>query len=246
MFRNLSISAVVAVVVLIPAQLIAGGPPRLCLPIDGVSADNAQACAKRLTNALGDKLWTHSGRASGIEIHHDKNQSYVTCYLAKPVALSEIEAALKGGNFVIPRDRLRLFGHVILEIDAPKTSPDNLLTDLAAVDYVSVDEWKRDEGILLATVDMPYPVNMPETKWKSFADAIFRSNDLSSDPATKSDPPANSRSLPSYDGFRAILAKHNARLKDLRWSHAWACRTFGGVAVPNTDSVSRQADLGAR
>ncbi len=48
MIRKLSIPTVAALFLLIPAKLMAGGPPRLFMPLDGVTAANADECAKRL------------------------------------------------------------------------------------------------------------------------------------------------------------------------------------------------------
>ena len=42
MFRNLAHGVLAAALLLLPAQLLAGGPPFLCLPLEGVSAASAR------------------------------------------------------------------------------------------------------------------------------------------------------------------------------------------------------------
>lgn len=235
MLRKLSMVVVAAMLGLIPGQLLAGGPPRLCLPIDGVTAENADECAARLADALKDKLWSHPGPPSGVQIHRDEKQCYLTCYLEQPVALSDVEAALNGSEFSIPKKKLRLFGHVELQIDPRGASADKLIAELAKVDHVSVAESKSDQGRLLVTVDMPYPPrDTRHSEWTPIADVEFRRNDFSSDPAARSQPPATSRSLPSYVAFRDAVAKHDARLIGVRWSTSWACRVLGGVVAVET------------
>ena len=67
---RLSLVTLAIVLGLMPLELLAGGPPRLCLPVDGVTADNADECAARLASALKDKLWTHPDTPTGVQIHH--------------------------------------------------------------------------------------------------------------------------------------------------------------------------------
>jgi hypothetical protein len=233
MLRKTSVFAVALVLVLVSASLWAGGPPRLCLPIDGVTDANADACAKLLAEALGDKLWSHPGRPGGVQIHRDGRQAYATCYLERHVALGDVEAALKGSEFSVPRDKLRLFGHVTLEIDAGEAAPGELIADLAAIDFLSVEESKSDKGVLRVTVDMPYPATADRVheEWTSFRDEVFQWTDFSSDQSRKSEAPAKARDLPSYGALREVVAKHKASLKDLHWNSGWGCRLLGGVAV---------------
>ena len=75
------------------------------------------------------------------------------------VKLSDVEAALDGSIFSVPRDKLRVFGHVTLEVKT-RARPEELENDLAAMEFVSVGESKTDQDVLLVTVDMPY--------WRSF------------------------------------------------------------------------------
>src|SRR5688500_15575268 len=190
MLRKLSMLVVAAMLGLIPGQLLAGGPPRLCLPIDGVTAENADECADRLAEALKDKLWSHPGPPSGVQIHRDEKQPYLSCYLEQPVALSDVEAALQGRDFSIPKNKLRLFGHVELQIDPREAAADKLIADLARMNHVSVAKSNSDQGRLLVTVDMPYPqIDTRHSEWTPIADAEFRRNDFSSNQAARSQPP---------------------------------------------------------
>jgi hypothetical protein len=245
MFRMLSGTAVAAVFLMIPAQLMAGGPPRLCLPIDGVTADNATMCAKRLADTLGDKLWPHS-RPRGVEMRQNEKQWYAMFTPMQAVKLSEIDAALKGSAFSVPRDKLRLFGHVILAVDNRSAPPKELMTELEAMEYVSVAESKRAKGLLLVTVDMPYPRHFGKqtTHFGSvpLSKEIFRRTDFSSDASTKNESPATSRDLPSFNALCAVVEKHNATLRDLSWSNRWACRMLGCVAVLKTDGDTSKAN----
>ncbi len=245
MIRLLSATAIAAVFLMIPTQLLAGGPPRLCLPIDGVTADNAEMCATRLVDRLGGKLWQHA-RPRGVEIRQNEKQWYAMFTPREAMKLSEIDAALKGSRFSIPRDKLRFFGHVILAVDIRSTPAKELMTDLEAMVYVSVAESKRTKGLLLVTVDMPYPrhfgIQATNIGSVPLSKEIFRRTDFSSDASTKSEPPATAHDLPSFNLLQAVVAKHNATLRDVRWSDRWACRTLGCVAIPKADGNTRKAN----
>jgi hypothetical protein len=231
MLRTFSLLAVVAACLLLPAGLFAGGPPLLCLPVDGVTPDNAAACAELLSTNLKDILWPPD---RGIEIQQHSNQWYFTLYMDKAVGLNEVEAALKGSSFSIPRAKLRFFGHVILELDARAAARDALLADLNALIFVSVGESVDRENLVLVTLDMPSPVREGDRDRKSVGWSTFRRNDLS----TGSDrSPATAGQLPSLDAFRDIAAKHNARLENIHWSVSYVCRALGCVAAPASDKI---------
>ena len=100
-----------------PLRLFAGGPPWLCLPLDGVTPGNVAACTEILTGKLEGKFLPQNG---GIQLQQHAQQWYLTFYMGKPVALDEVVSALGGSGFSVPLDRLRLFGHVTLEIDCGK------------------------------------------------------------------------------------------------------------------------------
>ena len=242
MLRKLSLDMVS--LLLLPATLLAGGPPRLYLPIDGVTAKSAQASAEKLTGALADKLWKYDDeREVKIVTHGD--QRYIAFPMAKDVALSDVEAALKGSRLSVPRDRLHLFGHVILEIEIGKASAKELLSSLEDLKFVSVGQSRTKKDRLLVTVDMPYPEYSDGFRRGILEWETFRRNDFSSDQATRSEPPAKAADLPNYGTFRDAVAKQGASLKEVRWSPEFACRELGGVAVEETRPVAAAA-AGAR
>jgi hypothetical protein len=237
MSRTLSLFTVAAVLLLSPARLIAGGPPWLCLPVDGVTPDNVKQCADLLGAKLKDKMSQHPGWDRGVEMRKHDNQYYLAFYMGEDVGLREVEAALAGSRFSVSRDRLRLFGHVILEIDARKATDKELLAALEALNHVSVAKSEHEDDLLVVTVDMPYPVEDNRRERLTAGWEKFHRNDFASDQATKSEPAATSRSLPSYEAMRSIVARHKATLKDVRWSTNYACRPLGGVAVAS-DTVA--------
>jgi hypothetical protein len=203
------------------------------LPIEGVTANNERQCAKLLTEALGP-----ARAEDGVKLLQDKDQWYARVFLGQDVTLRQMEEALKGSEFSIRPGKLRLFGHVILEIDLGKAPAKELIADLESMKYVSVAESEKKNGILRVTVDMPYPV----TEGRSFRETVrwdtFQRNDFASAPATRSERPATAGKLPSYDDFHRVAKKHNASLKDIRWSEIYACRPLGCVAVP--DGASKE------
>ena len=84
MLRKLSISVVAIVLLMLPAQLLAGGAPRLFVPIDNVSAKNASECSKLITDYFGKRI-------SGVKLEDHKGQWYATLYLREGVKLSEVQ-----------------------------------------------------------------------------------------------------------------------------------------------------------
>jgi hypothetical protein len=234
---RLSAAAGVAATLLFPTLLIAGGPPRLCLPIDGVKADQVEACSKLLAEKLAGKI--SPDPYGGVRMHEYKDQRYFSFYMGEEVSLSQIEAALEGSGFSVPRGRLRLFGHAILEVEAGDAVVKPMLTALEKLDHVSVDQSqpKHEKERLLVTVDMPYPTDdRPREErvgWGTFARC-----DFSSDQATLSEPTTTAEKLPDYGAFRDVLAKNNASLKDIRWNPQYACRPQGGVAVAPREAVA--------
>ena len=235
MFRRLSFFAVLAAIWLASAQARAGGPPMLCLPIDGVTAENADECTKLLTARLENKLFPKAEEFRSIGIRQVGDQWYLTFYFAEDVALSEVEAALEGSRFSIPRDRLHFFGPVVLEIDAGSTPSKELVAGLEALELISVGESEATPNHLLLTVDMPYPEKDFRAVPEAIDDSSFRPNDLSSNLSAKAATPVTAEQLPNYNAFQDALAKRDAKLTDIRWTTAFACRSVGGVAVPEAD-----------
>lgn len=231
MFRLLTIAAV-TILFLLPIQAIAGGPPLLCLPIDGATAENADVCAKRIAAALGNEV----ERAA---MRQNDGQWYLTFHFNRErVRLSEIDAALKGSPFSVPRDKLRLFGDVILEVDLRDASADKLLADLRALRFVTASESKREGDKLLVTLTLPAPSreDRPADFGNvSFKAVTFHSEDPSIAAATASD-------LPSYAAVRGVIEKHKASLTGIRWN-CWGCRALGCIAGAKQERVSSAAVL---
>jgi hypothetical protein len=235
MCRQLTLVAIAAVVALLPSSLIAGGPPWLCVPIDGVTTDNSQACVQLIEENLGSRTWSGSEHYGAIKVVQDQGQSYLTFYLKSDVGLADIQRALKGSEFSIPRDKLHLFGHVVLQVDAGKSSPKELAAALEAIDHVTMVDSQSDKQHLLVTVEMPYPVvaERPSPDWIGWQE--FARNDYSSESA-QSKEATTRQSLPGFDAFQTVLASHSARLDDIRWSTKYACRALGCViATPSED-----------
>jgi hypothetical protein len=227
MTAKYTLTAAAAVLLLVPATLRAGGLPRLCLPVDGVTADNAGACARRLADALGS-------RAEKVELRENTKQWYAMFqFNGEPVTLGELDVGLKGSPFTIPREHLRLFGHVMLEVQIGESSVPKLLADLKAVKHLTVSESKREGSVQYVTVAMPYP-RYSGGETADFGKLPFEKEQFGAvafDDAPKVDPPAAARDLPTYDSLRAAVEKHGGTLKGIRWN-CWACRVLGGVAVP--------------
>jgi hypothetical protein len=237
MHRKISLF-VVAACLLFPTSLLAGGPPRLCLPIDGVTDANSQACADLLASRLGDKIWRHD---TEIQFRKYGNQMYVAFFMGKEIALSDIEAGLKGTNVSVPRDKLRFFGHVVLKIDVSGASTGKstenssgelsgeLLTGLKSLKNVAVAESSKTKEGLLVTLDMPYPAVDRANDRELVGWDSFRRNDLS----TGSDRSLLTvEQLPGLGDLRDELAQHKARLIDVHWSPTYACRALGCAAAP--------------
>jgi hypothetical protein len=224
----------VAVLLLSSSPLLAGGLPRLCLPVDGVTTDNAKDCAKLLADALGKQT-------EQFEVFQNDKQWYATFrFNREPVTLSELDAALKGSPFSIPRDKLHLFGHVTLEVDIAEASTQKLLTDLKAMKLVTVEKSKRDKGVLYVTVVMPYS-NHFGGRIEEFGKVSFAKERFGAEPndfGPRADPPATPRDLPSYAALRAVAEKHKGTLNGIRWE-CWGCRALGGVAVADASGKGK-------
>jgi hypothetical protein len=223
-----------AALLLLPAPLLAGGLPVLCVPIDGVTAGNADTCLKLLANGLGEK------KAEKVELRENDKQWYALFRFNRDqVPLGELDAVLKGSAFSIPREKLHLFGHVVLEVEIGEAATDKLLTDLKAVRHFKVEETKRDKGVLLVTAMTLYPPHMghrtDEFGKPSVEKELFGVE--RSDFAPKADPPANARDLPSYETLRGVVEKNTGSLKGLRWK-LLGCHVQGAVAV--TDPAEKR------
>jgi hypothetical protein len=231
MSGRISTVVITAALALIGERVIAGGPPMLCLPIDGVTAENGEECRQLLVAKLENKLLPDQDAFRAIQLREHASQWYVTLYFGEELGLSDVEAALEGSRFWIPRERLHLFGHLILKIDADAKSQAELLGSLKAGEYFLVADSITKDNRLFVTVNMPYPNEDLRRKPISFDRETFHWNHYASDPSIVSRAPATADMLPSCDMFHEIVAKHSASLDDIRWSTDHACRTVGGVAV---------------
>lgn len=239
MFSRSWFPAFAFAVVMLPVTVFAGGPPQLCLPIDGVTAGNASRCTDLLTAKLAEKIWLPSER--GIRLRQHAQQWYVTFYMKEEVGLGEVESALAKSGFSIPRDKLHLYGHAILEIEGANRSTGDLQTTLKKLPHLSVEDSKRNGDTLLVTLDMPYPRRDIRSDTEPLEFDTFVRSDLSSDQSARSEPPATPQSLPGYGAVRDMVSKHNLRLKDIRWDTHHACRSLGCVAGPDSNKVASAA-----
>lgn len=228
-----------AAFLLFPGLLMAGGPPRLCLPIDAAAAAPAGSIADVLNEKLPGKLISDNGPYGRTEVVRHRDQNYLAFYFAEDLRLSDVDAALKKAGFHIPRDRLRLFGHAILEFELGDVRPKELLTAIETLDHVAVIKSVSNSGRLLVTVDVPYPV-LPQGQ--SHRDSVgwdkFERNEYSSIRPTKNEPQATADTLPSYNALRDVAAAHKVSLKDVVWSTEYACRAVGAVAAREHKSVA--------
>jgi hypothetical protein len=102
---------------------------------------------------------------------------------------------------------------------------------------VSVEDSKRENGTLLVTLKLPAPENdirrVPDFSQISFQKETFRHEGASQ-------PVANLDELPTYEGLRKLVEKHDARLQGLRWDY-WHCRALGCLAGAAADRTAPQA-----
>jgi hypothetical protein len=237
MFRELLFLAALVPLLLSPLRLLAGGPPFLCVPIDGVTQANEKAVTTAIDAKLENKRFAHPEWSDGVAIPQRGDQRYLTFYMKEDVSLNDIDEALKGTGCSIPRDRLKLFGHVILEID-PQTLPaKELVAVLDSMAHVSITDAKESNGLLQVTVEMPYPAvdNRPKPDvvgWEKFA-----ANDYSSAQSSASEPTISAQALPSFNAFRNVVAKQNANLTGIQWSTTYACRALGCVTAPEAETA---------
>ena len=231
MFHRLTAPAFAAALLLLPVFAKAGGPPMMCLPIDGASSATADACAQLAISRLDGKV-THAS------LRKNDGQWYLTFNFNRDnIRLAEIDAALAGSPYSIRRDKLRIFGDVILEIDLRRGSADKLLADLKAVQHVSIVDSNREGDKLLVTLKLPAPLNefrlVADFGKVPFKSHIFRHE-------SNTEPTVGLGDLPSYDTLRKLVAKHDGTLQGLRWD-CWGCRALGCVAGADIDRAATQS-----
>ncbi len=226
-----------ALLLVLPRPAAAGGPPWLCLPVDGVTADNARECGELLGAKLESKLWQHDGPYREVRVNRHRDQWYASMSISQDVRLSEVEAALKGSPFSVPRDKLRLFGHVVLEIDAGATPAKALLAAVDALDTATIAASEEHDGRLLVTVEMPYPKapHRDAVGWDEFETSYV------AEPRTRETISATAGTLPGFEEFQGLAAKSDATLTDIRWSIDYWCRPLGAVTAPDRDGAGQVA-----
>jgi hypothetical protein len=147
MFRKLSVSVVAVVLLMLPAQLMAGGPPRLCLPINNVtSMSAADQCSKQIAEFFGK-------RVSGVTMQEHKGQWYATIALRQDVSLTAVHDALAASSFSVPREKLTLIGPARLSITVRTKFLEGFFNDLAKIEGLTIDDKSRDESGLLVTIN---------------------------------------------------------------------------------------------
>jgi hypothetical protein len=235
MFRKSSLFVAGALVASLQLTALAGGPPWVSVPIDGVNAKNSQACAEKIGAALKDKIFPGSEAYSGVNIGEHNGQHYAMFHMQKDVTLSDVEAALRGTSFTIPRDKIRLFGHTVLEVQADEAQGKKLLADLESLNPVWVAESNQADKKLRVTLEMPYPAETtggrPSQKsvgtWQK-----YQRNDFMQE-GPKTDDVYAVAELPTYNTLRDTIAKSGGKLEDVRWSTQYACRAVGCIVAPN-------------
>jgi hypothetical protein len=236
MCRKTSCLAVAALLLLAP-PLLAGGPAWVSVPIDGVTAENAKAASEELTAKLKSFFPRVEGQRWGIQFPHYRDQTYLVFRIGSEVGLSDIEKALKGTSFSVPREKLHLFGDAILEIDTSTRWPMKLLADLdKRFTYASLAKVDATDGQFLVTINMPYPTDTSlreeSVRWSS-----FHFHDFAADRSKRSLPAARPEMLLGYEALSDLVSEHGATLKDIRWSPIYGCRPLGGVAAAATGDV---------
>jgi hypothetical protein len=236
MFRKCLILAAAVMFVSLQTAL-AGGPPWVAVPIDGVTAENSKACAAKLAEGLKDKIFRGEFQGaeqySGGNIGEKNGQRYAMFHMQKDVTLSDVEAALKGTGATVPHDKCRLFGHVILEVRADDAQAKQLLSDLKSLNQTWIVDSKQNDKTLTVTLETPYPFengNRPSQQMVGWDK--FQRNNFEGTPSP-ADPIVVATELPTYSSLTEIVNKNKAKLVDLRWSTQYACRAVGCVVAPD-------------
>ncbi len=208
-------------------ELMAGGPPRLCLPVDGVTLENAADCAKLLKVKLGDQI-VSSRNFSGVQVMPKSEQSYIVLYLdlrkrGDSLSLADIDAAFSGSKFSVPRDKICLFGQVTVEL-ACDEAPQKLLDQLASRKNIKVVSSKQVKDRHFVTLSIPFADGFTQQLFRSFGkDPV--NHTLTATPTSSAD------GLLQYDDLKKYCQESDVKLGDVRWSSSWHCRIFGAVTL---------------
>ena len=231
MFRKISILAAGILLASIQTAL-AGGPPWVAIPVNGVTAENSKACADKIAAGLKDKIFQGVEQYDGVKIGEKNGQHYAMFHMQNDVTLSDIESTLKGTGASIPLDKLHLFGHVILEVRADDAQAKQLLADLKSLNQTWIVDSKQSDKTLTVTLETPYPFeNGGRPSREMVGWEKFQRNHFDATPAS-AEPIIAATELPTYKALREVVSKDDAKLVDLRWSTQYACRAVGCVVAP--------------
>jgi hypothetical protein len=223
--------------------VLAGGPPWVPIPIDGVTAENSKACAEKIAAGLKDKIFQRTDfqgaeQYNGVNIGEKNGQRYAMFHIEKDVTLGDVQAALKGSLSSVPLDKLHLFGHVVLEVRADEAQAKRLLADLKSSNQTWIVDSKQNGNTLSVTLEMPYPFqNGDRPSQQMVGWTQYQRNNFEGAPSS-SDPIVSAAELPTYSALREIVSKDKAELVDLRWSTQYACRAVGCVVAPEGKVVA--------
>ncbi|MFT5467824.1 MAG: hypothetical protein ACI8UO_002931 [Verrucomicrobiales bacterium] len=138
----------------------AGGPAILHLPIEGVTSENSDQCAKLFEEKFasvitlwkgGDIKMIKDGSTNLIQVRPENGQ----------ISLSDVEKALEGSPFSIKREQLEFISVVQLRIEKIE-EPEKLVRALETLDGKKLQGYahKETDGILLITLMDPR-LNIP-------------------------------------------------------------------------------------
>src|SRR3954451_8216733 len=104
MLRNISQFAVAIAILSLPTSIWAGGPPLLCLPVDGVTSKKLNEWTEILNAKLADVVLERSIPPQGVKVVRHADQWYLTFDMGQDVRLSDVKSALAESVFSIPGD----------------------------------------------------------------------------------------------------------------------------------------------
>ncbi len=146
MLRVTLVSVLAIAMLATPAQLIAGGPARLCLPINEVTEKNSKECSNQIKDFLGD-------RASDVRMQKHKGQWYATIWMREDIQLKDVHDALENSSFSVPSKKLILIGPAQLSIKVRTKYLKGFFEELAAIKGLKIDEQAKDGSNLLITIN---------------------------------------------------------------------------------------------
>lgn len=232
MSRLTTVSIVAITLSFLTAPLMAGGYPRLCLPIDVLRVTSAGDDFEFPVDSLREQLQRWYGH-DRVKLQQDEGQWYAILTLTDDISLRELSVVLKGSPFFVPKERLALFGMVILDLQVDPAATAGLLDDFDELAGVSVEQSERTTGPLHVTLEMPYRIT----------------HDVFGEPrAAKTvdgKPNPKGSSLPTYLALEDVATRHNAKIHDVRWTTKYGCRMVGCLSVAAISADGERAALAA-